>query len=275
MTRSEEALKERARKRDRSVADQKRADSADMEKRETKLRKTNDNPDATTKPTVVIDEEKIQQKLAQKLEHEKDPALQEPGAWICVGCGNHNFASRHNCHSKMCDEKRPSGMFVPPRFKTNTRHDPATSKLVHWTAPQANPQQVAQNQDLRKVYLETKGEGMTQEDIDRAVILIARDERKKLKKENARSFPRGSKKFKTESEPLKVEPKTDTSEAPAVKPHDDEKHKNRSLKKKYLTTSGKGMSEADVDRAKLLIARAERKKQKQTAALQDAIKNVE
>lgn len=118
-------------------------------------------------------------------DHTLDPALNEPGSWICPGCKNHNFASRNACHSKTCDEKRPAGIPVPPRFQHPTakpRHDPDTSKTMKW-AEQASTDTVENNQALRKRYKETGGEGMTQADVTRAKLLLERDERKKQKKE--------------------------------------------------------------------------------------------
>ena len=112
----------------------------------------------------------------------RDP-LGEPGAWHCKGCGNKNFPSRSSCHSKTCDEKRPAGVFVPPRYKrpTSSRHDESTSKNQKWPK-QADQSTLELNGALRKRYLETGGEGMKEEDVNRAKILIARDERKKDKK---------------------------------------------------------------------------------------------
>jgi hypothetical protein len=116
----------------------------------------------------------------------RDP-LAEPGAWYCEGCGNHNFASRNKCHSKTCPEKRPAGVFVPPRFKKpNTRHDESTSRKQVW-AEQADQNTLEQNRLLREKFVETGGEGMEEEDVERAKILIARDERKKNKKKRSRA----------------------------------------------------------------------------------------
>ena len=109
--------------------------------------------------------------------------LGEPGAWHCQGCGNHNFPSRNSCHSKTCEEKRPAGIFVPPRYKrpANGKHDESTNIKTKWPK-QADQATVEQNVALRKKFIETGGEGMEEEDVNRAKILIARDERKKDKK---------------------------------------------------------------------------------------------
>ena len=110
--------------------------------------------------------------------------LAEPGSWVCASCTNHNFASRAVCNSKTCNNKRPAHVIVPPRFQhpsKKSRHDPATSKKMKWGA-QASAETVDKNQDLRKRYVETGGEGMEEADVARAKLLLERDERKKRKK---------------------------------------------------------------------------------------------
>lgn len=260
MVRSAEATKRRAEKRKRSVQDQRKADARDAEKgdeREEESRKRS-NPEGTikrtAKPKVRVEKkhvtpgvststrknaivsgpsvdpdadvvtaggglEKYQQILTGLLGGEKnnnsgtettntsksskkqvaakrgiDPALSEPGAWICVGCGNHNFASRHACHSKTCDRTRPAGVPVPPRYRhpaprdgahastKDRRHDPSTSKTLQW-AKQAGTETLEKNQDLRQRYRETGGEGMEEGDAARARLLLERDARKKQKKD--------------------------------------------------------------------------------------------
>eukprot|EP00978_Attheya_sp_CCMP212_P025282 scaffold80964_cov57-Attheya_sp.AAC.4 len=123
--------------------------------------------------------------------------LDEPGAWKCPGCSNHNFASRHECRSTTCDEKRPLGVFVPPRRiqPKPTRHDPVTSKKESW-GEQAGKDKILHNQELRQRYLEKGAEGMSEEDIVRAKLLIERDERKKTKKEAKKKY-KATKKQKT------------------------------------------------------------------------------
>jgi predicted RNA-binding Zn-ribbon protein involved in translation (DUF1610 family) len=123
--------------------------------------------------------------------------LDEPGAWKCPGCGNHNFASRHECRSTTCDEKRPLGVFVPPRRiqPKPTRHDPVTSKKESW-GEQAGKDKILHNQELRQRYLEKGAEGMSEEDVVRAKLLIERDERKKMKKETKKKY-KATKKKKT------------------------------------------------------------------------------
>lgn len=117
--------------------------------------------------------------------------LQEPGAWKCPSCENQNFASRHKCRSATCNTKRPLGVFVPPKFKSGDG-DGEKKESTKWPA-QAGEERIQHNEYLRKRYLETMGgesgdagassEGMSEEDIARAKLLIERDERKKLQKE--------------------------------------------------------------------------------------------
>jgi hypothetical protein len=115
--------------------------------------------------------------------------LDEPGSWVCHRCSNHNFPSRNICHSKTCQERRPCGIMKPSKVikidkkrKNVMRHDPKTSKKLKW-AEQADASKIAENQELRKRYSESGGEGMAQADIIRAKTLLERDERKRQKKE--------------------------------------------------------------------------------------------
>mmetsp|Transcript_1639 Transcript_1639/g.3514 ORF Transcript_1639/g.3514 Transcript_1639/m.3514 type:complete len:234 (-) Transcript_1639:4-705(-) len=233
MARSTEAIRKRALKRNRTVQDQRKADSTDIaagEERERKKRSQNaqgEKKDKTTddhvpvaktggggdedaatkksKTTIKKTPEKENQtpvddgKNDKEKERTNDPALKEPGSWICPGCKNHNFASRHACHSKTCDEKRPAGVHVPPRFQhpdttaKSSRHDPATSKTMKW-AEQASTDTVENNQALRKRYKETGGEGMEEGDVTRAKLLLERDERKKQKKELKKKNMKGKSK---------------------------------------------------------------------------------
>eukprot|EP00536_Pseudo-nitzschia_multiseries_P011174 jgi/Psemu1/28073/gm1.28073_g len=147
-----------------------------------------------------------------------DDPMKEPGAWICPKCQNSNFASRRYCNSKTCDQVRPFSdantnadakpyartkpmtrpnhprpphrNTKPPRSTEKkppktTRHDPETSKELVW-AKQADSTALSKNQELRRMYRETGGEGMDPSDLERAKLLIARDERKRGKKKKGR-----------------------------------------------------------------------------------------
>jgi hypothetical protein len=117
------------------------------------------------------------------------------------------------------------------------------------------------NQQLRRKYQETNGEGMSVDDIERAKILIARDDRKRQKK---------LKDMTGEESTSRVEVK-DESAKPTEDPAMDEvvdlkvqRKLNKTLRRRYVATGGEGMSEDDIERAKVLIARDERKRQKQS-----------
>ena len=153
--------------------------------------------------------------------------LQEPGAWKCPSCENQNFASRHKCRSATCNTKRPMGVFVPPKFKSGDGNtDGEKKESTKWPA-QAGEERIQHNEYLRKRYLETvggdaggdvgakAGEGMSEEDIARAKLLIERDERKKLQRETKKKNKalkkknkennRNSKKRKPNEETILVE----------------------------------------------------------------------
>lgn len=293
MARSEEAMKRRAEKRERSVDDQKEVEVRDMKR-------------------------------------PKDIPENEVGAWKCPQCNNHNFASRRVCNSKTCRQMRPSHVPAPTRkFKPGPswrcscgrkngereefcfnnycgrpkpeiipkkprRHDESTSKKEDW-ANQADGATLSKNQDLRKQYLETKGEGMEPEDVERAKILIARDERKSQKKGPQTQT-------KTSVTPVAaVEPTEATTEKVAAvepteamtekkkkqndmtekeKQNDKEdsksrKDKNKALRKRFKETGGEGMKPEKIERAKLLIERDERKRTKRELVVTEQSQKLE
>ena len=192
MARSADALQRRALKRGRNLEEQQRADAKDAARGE---RRTNKKQiTITTTTTTTTEEEKGQEEVVSK-------ALTEPGAWQCPSCGNHNFASRYICNSKTCNESKPesairasqanrNGALGPkswtttrlyPPNKKPKRHDPETSKFIDWSKPQASPSQIEHNQLLRQ-RLKDNDPTLTGEDLERAQILVARDDRKQQKK---------------------------------------------------------------------------------------------
>ena len=231
---------------------------------------------------------------------EQKEILQEPGSWICHSCGNHNFPSRRFCYSKACDVRRPghldqthqqgnnrSTSYARPGRNSNRgekktknqkpqRHDPETSKQLDW-APNAPRDAINKNMELRKRYQETNGEGMTPEDIARAKLLLERDERKRARKDDLKLKKNKLK----QNEDGNIEG-GDTAqqqlEAKEDAPSEDTKQElkslskqirkeNKNLRKLYTKTSGVGMSEDDVERAKILMERDERKKRNKEAKL--------
>jgi predicted RNA-binding Zn-ribbon protein involved in translation (DUF1610 family) len=246
MTRSAEAIRRRAEKRNRTEEEQRRFDADEMQKMVQKqkivdardinakaatpigskqepgtkvvapVHVSGDSKEDTIQKTMTLVTEEHSQKSkssettaahpnsSQKgegrneINNSNDSSinpLDEPGAWKCPGCGNHNFPSRHKCRSTTCDEKRPLGVFVPPRRiqPKPTRHDTVTSKKQSW-GEQAGKDKILHNQELRQRYLEKGAEGMSEEDIVRAKQLIERDERKKMKKETKKKYKATKKK---------------------------------------------------------------------------------
>ena len=263
----------------------------------------------------------------QLRQNNSDDPLKEPGAWKCVSCGNRNYASRDICYSKSCDQRRPEessavaeaevrrkrtrDTSANPNLQQHRqrRHDELTSKKLVWSK-QATPQVISKNQELRQQYLQTNGDGMSLEDIERAKILIARDERKKQKKkvnlknknketseqvvddddDDDDQTDNGKQLGEVVSSSNTITPFTPDSNKAVSKGEEEEivdtiqndkkkkekkkkskeenrneksiRDKNRALRERYLETLGKGMKPEDIERAKLLLQRDERKKRK-------------
>ena len=209
MTRSEAALKRRAAKRNRSIEEQRLKDNMEdgnkinsnndnVKKR--KMEDNNNNYSSFTKndnPNNIID------------------PLKEDGAWICPTCGNHNFASRKSCNSKTCKTIRPGGFNNNNNGKSNynnynnnntnnkkhykiiskggfnimvskrrTDNNGNASKVLipklKWPE-QAGPERIKYNQNLRERYNQDQT-SLDDKELERALILIKRDQRKKEKK---------------------------------------------------------------------------------------------
>ncbi len=303
MARSEDAIRRRAVKRQRTEEEQRQVDGKDIELASQRRRQRLGEGVAPTGNEKALKEQS------------PDP-LQEIGAWKCPGCGNENFASRHWCNSKTCNERRPEHIPVPTggsrripsksqyashpldeegawicascqysnfasrdvcngpscdeqrpggvrKSKPGQRHDPETSKPLVWSK-QADPETLSKNQLLRQRYQETEGEGMSEDEINRAKILIERDQRKQQKKlEKKRQIDAEA----TQTEEDEVQPDAPvnvTLDVPIPTPSDvkAQKSRNKKLRKLFLATGGKGMTPDDLERAKILVARDERKRMK-------------
>lgn len=191
--------------------------------------------------------------------------MEEAGAWKCEACGNQNYASREVCYSKTCQQPRPKNATSK---KKNPRHDATTSKSLVWAKP-ADKETLSKNQELRKQYQEAGGQGMAQEDVERAKILIARDERKRQKKEQRKQKKSSSNNdtvTKDKQEVTEAEkrigdspPSTEDITKSKLKSSRD---RNRVLRERYMETFGKGMKPDDIERAKMLIERDVRKQKK-------------
>lgn len=288
MARSEEALQRRAAKRQRTLEEQRKVDLEDIKRQKSQAKKfplpqnEGENPIDPMKeagawkcqqcgnenfasrrwcnsktcneprPSHIVAPPRRQSLSSNKSQQQRrrdGHPLDEPGAWACGSCGSKNFASREVCYNRSCLQPRlfSTTPLKGSNSKSNPRHDEATSKKLIW-ASQADRSTIEKNQELRRRYLDTGGEGMELQDIERAKILIARDERKKRKKEPKEQVP-------VEEAKLNM----------IVNETDNEKSKrdrNKALRKLYKETGGKGMKPEMVERAKQLIERDERKRQK-------------
>jgi len=307
MPRSEEAIHRRAAKRQRTVEEQRVFDLKDMRTAENNKKKkgNEENHHAKQEGHVSKGSTSTPSKPTKIVlnESENDP-LKEPGAWKCLSCGNENFASRNWCNSKTCNERRPADSFPAVsgwHTKTHStakpfrhqqqqqqqperripRHDPQTSKVVVWSK-QADRTMMNKNQELRRLYLETNGEGMSTDDVERAKILIARDERKQQKKrknhngteeqKDNQSTPEQSETvtlvLPSSQESTGTVPTTMTTSSTVASPGEGgvdpriQRKLNKALRKRYATSGGEGMSEENKERVKILMARHERKRQK-------------
>ena len=146
------------------------------------------------KRNVSIKEQRVKDGSARKTKGQGDSRMKEPGAWRCPSCGNHNFASRRTCHSVTCSQQQPSqskGAVVrQERQAADKVHKEQWQRRLcrqerqaaSWKIPQADTATLATNQQLRQRYLADDAQ-LTPKERERAKVLLARDERKRLKKQ--------------------------------------------------------------------------------------------
>jgi hypothetical protein len=293
MARSEEAIKKRAVKRQRTEEEQRKGDRVEIKRQEEKEAAKRQRREMVrpwmveTAPTANSTEEFPQierrpppprarydnNRTRMDTNHPSDKSsrdpLQEGGAWKCPQCDNQNFASRNVCNSKTCDQQRPDHIVVPPRQnKPKPRHDEGTSKTLNW-GKQADKKTLADNQGLRKQFLETGGKGMSEEDVERAKVLITRDERRKQKIEQRKAQTTDTDETDQHAGRVVVEPEPVGEEATSEKVTPEKpvnqraiNRENKALRKRFLKTGGEGMDDKDAQRARILIERDARKKQK-------------
>ena len=194
MTRSEAALKRRAEKRKVSLEEQ----------------RAKDNPDVNQQVNKKHKQEDVKKKNDHHNTYEDNPnnvidPLKEDGSWICSACNNHNFASRRICNSKTCNQPRPGGNYGVKQ--TKNKHYKVLSKggfnilvanrknnssdgegnasrvlipKLKWPL-QAGPERILYNQNLRERFKQDRT-SLNDVELERALILIKRDERKKEKR---------------------------------------------------------------------------------------------
>ena len=164
----------------------------------------------------------------------------------------------------------------PPRKLS--RHDPVTSKSIQW--PATSPVQVRENQRLRDRYASDR-DGMTADELARAEILVARDERNKLKKKAAKPLiedeatpqiecqPNEKDAVQNEATPLadpiiaRSEPSITSSSSSGCGVTETAKwqtKRNTALRKKFALGRGKGTTKDELARYQFLMARDERKR---------------
>lgn len=268
---------------------------ADHERRQNRLddRGGITSRSSDTKHRIVVDDHRRQSQPGAGNANEDEDPMKEPGAWICPSCQNTNFASRRYCNSKTCDHPRPAtespkNTKIPgdsrkrksrsddPRREVETRrrpsrHDETTSKKLVW-AQQADRRTLSKNQELRRRFQETGAEGMDEADAERAKILVARYERKTVEKMEKNKEKKKASQFidsPTDGDIISPHIDQDVKEQAEKKqnrtPAAESKAKrdrNNALRKVYLDSGGIGMEVDLIERAKLLIARAERKQKK-------------
>jgi hypothetical protein len=275
MARSEEAILRRALKRNRSEGEQRHADRIEMKRQALKLeKKIRTVPESNKRP-----------RLANSPTTNSSAGLNDPS----FRQGSHRTGPSNNGRASSDTRRRnPSS----PRRTTKakpSRHDEETSKKLKW-ARQADSNTLSKNQELRERYRQTNGEGMDANDLERAKLLIARDQRKqerKNKKKNAKADPTNTKteqpivpSGETKNEDKPSTPKIEHTAQEAVvaqqqesrtskskkgkKSSEDQSKRdsNKALRLQYRKTGGKGMKEEQIERAKLLIARDEKKKKR-------------
>ena len=284
MARSEEAILRRALKRERTEGEQRYADRIDMKRNSLKLK----------------------QKFGDQIGSNKRSRLSKPSVGNQKEDGSRNSSHQVNSTDNVSHRKTDShgrrisdSSEMPnrkrsslPRTKkaNNPRHNVETSKKLNW-ARQSDSKTISRNQELRKRYRETGGNGMDTDDLERAKLLIARDQRKQEKKKKKEqivdakdsnikpskgssgnnqkdeSFPSKNTEAATQEqtslqgETLKSRKKGKQSTEAQAK-----RDQNRALRKLFLETGGKGMKVHQIERAKLLIARDEKKRRQRVEA---------
>lgn len=257
MARSEEAILRRALKRNRTEGEQRQADRNEMKRQALKQVQKSKEAEASSN-------ERPRGSDAARSNQSRNHRSEERPRSQSRDRGNH----RRGATSSSRPTKKP-------------RHDEETSKKLVW-GRQADSTTLSKNQELRQRYKETGGEGMDPKDLERAKLLIARDERKKERKNKKKKTTEGASTAAEDtnaSTPTKeasvaenATPKPESAESPTKKKKGKnssqaKRDQNKALRKRYLETNGKGMKEDQIERAKLLIARDE-KKQKQRAQKQ-------
>mmetsp|Transcript_17223 Transcript_17223/g.39805 ORF Transcript_17223/g.39805 Transcript_17223/m.39805 type:complete len:289 (-) Transcript_17223:206-1072(-) len=280
MARSEEAILRRALKRERTEGEQRYADRLDMKQNELKLKQKFENKNYGNKRL----------RVSKPPIHHQEGNRRENSS---RNVDSNDNSSDHKTNSRgrripipsEAPRRRPSSLSRTNKTK-HQRHDVETSKKLVW-ARQSDTKVVSKNQELRQRYRETGGEGMDEDDIRRAKLLIARDQRKQEKrkkkektvndkdanitasKESSDATPKEDRSSNKKSEVLTQEETTLHHEHQESRKKTEQsteaqakRDQNKALRMLFFKTGGKGMKGHQIERAKLLIARDEKKRKK-------------
>ncbi len=237
MTRSAEALKRRAEKRNLSLKDMKDieanklkkmkrererdTDKEEKEKKENKTKQTtNPSPkkkqrvEKTHSPPPTISTTQIPVKSIQLTPVTESKSSGE--RWICSACNNSNLTRYSQTVCNRCQrlrsevekqientttyeekqeiESSPAAVVSANKPKSQKKRRRSNSKEIPapiWTCGIASQEKLDENMRLRNLYnnLETRDQ-LTPEELERAKILVDRSERKKQKKQLAKSSGR-------------------------------------------------------------------------------------
>lgn len=189
MTRSQEALERRAKKRNLTIENMKEIEASSWNKKQ-KLEMINEV--INTKSLKTTTDQTVKSNISDR--------------WICTACNNSNLCRISTIHCNRCQRLRAD---VDPHVNnTNQMEEKTTEKIKpkhlggkkssdkkskkdkknknlqsSWTCSPATQEQIDENMRLRKLYenLESRVQ-LSSEELERARILVERSERKKMKK---------------------------------------------------------------------------------------------
>jgi len=332
MARSEEALARRAEKRKNTVTEQKNIDLDDVKKRQklevnnydeqlqrhhNNINNNDDNPlkevGAWKCPSCKNENFASRRFCNSKMCDERRPSNIPSTSYSTITNNNNNnnrYSSRPPIPTNQQQYNRrppPNRNSKPPTTRSRTttkkvsRHDEATSKKLIYPK-QADRATMSKNLELRKRFLESSGggKGMDPKDIERAEILIARDERKRQKKDKSKKTTSpttisptlttaqgqllieqqthtdkkgrkdGKKKEKNTEEGEEQHQKMKKEKNEKADVSKSKRDKNKALRNRYKKTRGNGMKPEQITRAKQLIERDESKQRKRRKAAAEA-----
>ena len=230
MARSVDALQRRALKRNRTVEEQQRIEN-----------------DLTNKKRKSLHQVKLETNT-QKTTKKKNQIVQ---------LGNEDtFADNQ---SAVLEDV--SNVKQQQQQRQQQHHDKYSSKNIGWSKPQAPQDQVELNQRLRHRLCD-QDSSLTDQERERARILLARDERAKLKKKQHQKSQQMKNNTISSQGTTSKDALDPTESATKLLSSKEQRKINRSLLKKYKKTHGLGMTEAEVTRVNQLLERKLRKLQR-------------